>query len=77
MAHFRHIPCGSCVNESERKAIECLKPFLSLEVLQANTSWLERRLRDLGLLIGVNDASSMKQLKPRYPSWQEAEEVVA
>ncbi|MBI4741450.1 MAG: protein kinase [Betaproteobacteria bacterium] len=28
MANFRHIPCGSCVNESERKAIECLKARL-------------------------------------------------
>jgi len=47
------------------------------EALQANTRWLERRLRDLGLLIGVNDAPSMKQLKPRYPSRQEADEVAA
>ncbi|MDD5177525.1 MAG: hypothetical protein PHQ05_13995 [Sterolibacterium sp.] len=47
------------------------------EVLQTNTRWLERRLRDLGLLIGVNDAPSMKQLKPRYPSRQEADEVDA
>lgn len=47
------------------------------EVLQANTRWLERRLRDLGLLIGVNDAPSMKQLKSRYPSRQEADEVAA
>lgn len=36
------------------------------EVLLRNKVWLERRLRDLGLLIGVNDAESMKQLKPRY-----------
>jgi len=36
------------------------------EVLLRNKAWLERRLRDLGLLIGVNDAESMKQLKPRY-----------
>jgi hypothetical protein len=27
---------------------------------------LERRLRDLGLLVGVNDAESMKQLCPRF-----------
>jgi len=47
------------------------------EVLQANTRWLERRLRDLGLLIGVNDAPSMKQLKPRYLSRQDSDEVVA
>lgn len=36
------------------------------EVLLRNKAWLERRLRDLGLLIGVNDAETMKQLKPRY-----------
>lgn len=36
------------------------------ELLLRNKNWLERRLRDLGLLIGVNDAESMKQLKPRY-----------
>lgn len=36
------------------------------ELLLRNKSWLERRLRDLGLLIGVNDAESMKQIKPRY-----------
>jgi hypothetical protein len=36
------------------------------ELLLRNKIWLERRLRDLGLLIGVNDAESMKQLRPRY-----------
>jgi hypothetical protein len=36
------------------------------ELLLRNKTWLERRLRDLGLLVGVNDAESMKQLKPRY-----------
>lgn len=36
------------------------------ELLHANKAWLERRLRDLGLLVGVNDAESMKQLKPRF-----------
>jgi hypothetical protein len=36
------------------------------ELLLRNKAWLERRLRDLGLLIGVNDAECMKQLKPRY-----------
>jgi hypothetical protein len=43
-------------------------PGLSVpqELLQANKMWLERRLRDLGLLIGVNDAESMKQLRPRF-----------
>lgn len=36
------------------------------EMLLRNKAYLERRLRDLGLLIGVNDAESMKQLKPHY-----------
>lgn len=35
-------------------------------LLQRNKAWLERRLRDLGLLVGVNDAESMKQLQARY-----------
>lgn len=39
---------------------------ISNELLQANRNWLERRLRDLGLLIGVNDAESMKRLRPRF-----------
>ena len=36
------------------------------ELLRENKRWLERRLRDLGLLVGVNDAESMKQLRPRF-----------
>ena len=39
---------------------------VSQELLLRNKDWFERRLRDLGLLIGVNDAESMKQLRPRY-----------
>ena len=39
---------------------------ISQDVLLRNKAWLERKLRDLGLLIGVNDAESMKQLRPRY-----------
>lgn len=45
--------------------------------LDDNARLLEKRLRDLGLLIGVNDAPSMKQLKARYPSRQKADEGVA
>ncbi len=43
-------------------------PGLSVpqELLRANKAWLERRLRDLGLLVGVNDAESMKQLRARF-----------
>lgn len=39
---------------------------ISNELLQANYAILERRLRDLGLLVGVNDAAAMKRLKPRF-----------
>jgi hypothetical protein len=38
------------------------------EDLLRNRNILENRLRDLGLLIGVNDAESMKRLRPRYHS---------
>jgi hypothetical protein len=38
------------------------------ELLQRNRRVLERRLRDLGLLTGVNDAERMKKLKTRYDS---------
>jgi hypothetical protein len=41
---------------------------VSNEMLQDNRTVLERRLRDLGLLIGVNDAEAMKHLKPRFES---------
>jgi hypothetical protein len=36
------------------------------DLLARNRSILERRLRDLGLLVGVNDAESMKRLRPRF-----------
>ena len=39
---------------------------ISNEALQRNRSILERRLRDLGLLVGVNDAEAMKRLRPRF-----------
>jgi hypothetical protein len=38
----------------------------SREDLLNNRAMLERRLRDLGLLVGVNDAEFMKHLRPRY-----------
>jgi hypothetical protein len=38
------------------------------ELLQRNRRVLERRLRDLGLLAGVNDAERMKKLTARYGS---------
>lgn len=44
---------------------------ISSELLQLNRRTLERRLRDLGLLVGVNDAESMKRLRPRFqPRWE-------
>lgn len=39
---------------------------ISNELLQKNRMILERRLRDLGLLVGVNDAEAMKRLEPRF-----------
>ncbi len=36
------------------------------EVLHRNRVYLERRLRDLGLLAGVNDAEAMKRLRSRF-----------
>ena len=39
---------------------------ISNELLQRNRTILERRLRDLGLLVGVNDAEAMKRLKHRF-----------
>ena len=41
---------------------------VSNELLQSNRVILERRLRDLGLLVGVNDAEAMKRLQPRFES---------
>jgi hypothetical protein len=38
----------------------------SREDLLSNRAMLERRLRDLGLLVGVNDAEFMKRLRPRF-----------
>lgn len=37
-----------------------------VEVLQRNRRHLERRLRDLGVYLGVNDAEAMKRLTPRF-----------
>jgi hypothetical protein len=39
---------------------------VSREDLLNNRAMLERRLRDLGLLVGVNDAEFMKHLRPRF-----------
>ena len=39
---------------------------ISNDLLRSNRMVLERRLRDLGLLVGVNDAEAMKRLQPRF-----------
>ena len=60
---------GFCVDEAP--------PGMAVagDLLQANRAVLERRLRDLGLLAGVNDAEAMKRLRPRFqPSPETAEE---
>lgn len=44
---------------------------ISNDLLQANRAILERRLRDLGLLRGVNDAEAMKRLRPRFTPREE------
>ena len=48
--------------------IDTAPPGLSVsnEITQRNRATLERRLRDLGLLVGVNDAESMKRIRPRF-----------
>ena len=43
---------------------------LSNQLLQRNRAVLERRLRDLGLLVGVNDAEAMKRLRPRFEQFE-------
>jgi hypothetical protein len=49
---------------------------ISNDLLRANRAILERRLRDLGLLVGVNDAEAMKHLKPRFERPMEDEHGV-
>lgn len=39
---------------------------IAAETLLKNRFALERRLRDMGLLVGVNDAEAMKYLRPRF-----------
>ena len=49
---------------------------ISNDLLRANRAILERRLRDLGLLAGVNDAEAMKRLRPRFERPAEEEHGV-
>ena len=62
---------GFCVDEAPPGMT------ISNELLQANRMVLERRLRDLGLLVGVNDAESMKRLRPRFIPASEAVHATA
>jgi hypothetical protein len=55
--HERH---GFCIDVAPPNV------HISNDLLHANRAVLERRLRDLGLLIGVNDAEAMKHLQPRF-----------
>lgn len=41
---------------------------ISNDLLHRNRAVLERRLRDLGLLVGVNDAEAMKHIQGRFTS---------
>jgi len=59
--HRRH---GLCVDTAPPGVT------VSNDLLRENRSILERRLRDLGLLVGVNDAESMKYLRPRFEPTQ-------
>ena len=45
---------------------------ISNALLQRNRMVLERRLRDLGLLVGVNDAERMKRLQARFEATTES-----
>jgi len=53
---------GFCVDEAPPGMT------ISNDLLQTNRRCLDRRLRDLGLLAGVNDAERMKRLRPRFES---------
>jgi hypothetical protein len=48
--------------------VDEVPPGMSIptELLHLNRQILERRLRDLGVLVGVNDAESMKRLQQRF-----------
>ena len=58
----------STLRERYGLSVDAAPPGMSIshELLLTNRDVLERRLRDLGLLAGVNDAESMKRLRPRF-----------
>ncbi len=49
---------------------------ISNDLLRTNRTIHERRLRDLGLLVGVNDAEAMKRLRPRFEATAEDDDAV-
>lgn len=59
---------GLYINESPQDM------SVSSESLNRNKQILERRLRDLGLLVGVNDAESMKRLRQRFKIYGDEDE---
>jgi hypothetical protein len=63
--HILHERYGFCVDQ--------MPPGMTIsnELLERNRLVLERRLRDLGLLIGVNDAEAMKCVRPRFERVEE------
>jgi hypothetical protein len=65
--HILHDRYGFCIDQAPSGMT------ISNDLLRLNRLVLERRLRDLGLLVGVNDAESMKQLKPRFQRLEEDE----
>lgn len=82
LAHLHMLPSGNnpgwrplpfkefvrILRERYGFCVDAAPPGVSIsnELLRLNRGVLERRLRDLGLLTGVNDAEAMKQLKPRF-----------
>ena len=56
---------GFCIDQAPPNMI------ISNELLRQNRAVFERRLRDLGLLTGVNDAEAMKHLTPRFDIFEE------
>lgn len=65
-----HERYGFCIDRAPRGMT------ISHELLQWNRTALERRLRDLGLLVGVNDAESMKHVLPRFQRREERDNHV-
>lgn len=82
LAHLHMLPSGDgggwqplafrdfvrLLRERHGFCVDAAPPGVSIsnELLQRSRGVLERRLRDLGLFAGVNDAEAMKLLKPRF-----------